>query len=138
MTEPSSDPAVHHEAAVQKVSPFVAGLTCRCPRCGKGKLFAGFLALKPRCGQCGLDYAFIDAGDGPAVFIIMIAGFIVVGAALIVEVKYQPPFWVHAVLWLPLIAATTLLPLRPMKALLIALQYHHKAAEGRLVKRDAP
>ncbi len=138
MTEPSSDPAVHNEAIAQKISPFVAGLTCRCPRCGKGKLFAGFLELKPRCDQCGLDYAFIDAGDGPAVFIIMIAGFIVVGAALVVEIKYQPPFWVHAVLWLPLIAATTLLPLRPMKALLIALQYYHKAAEGQLVKRDTP
>ena len=137
MTEPSSAPAVHTEATEQKVSPFVAGLTCRCPRCGKGKLFAGFLSLKPLCEQCGLDYAFIDAGDGPAVFIIMIAGFIVVGAALVVEIKYQPPFWVHAVLWLPLIAATTLLPLRPMKALLIALQYHHKAAEGRLIKRDS-
>ncbi len=136
MTEPSSEPAVQNDALARKISPFVAGLTCRCPRCGKGKLFAGFLELKPRCDQCGLDYAFIDAGDGPAVFIIMIAGFIVVGAALIVEIKYQPPFWVHAVLWLPLIAATTLLPLRPMKALLIALQYHHKAAEGRLVKRD--
>ncbi|HEY0220144.1 MAG TPA: DUF983 domain-containing protein [Afipia sp.] len=136
MTEPSSEHAVQNDASARKISPFIAGLTCRCPRCGKGKLFAGFLELKPRCEQCGLDYAFIDAGDGPAVFIIMIAGFIVVGAALIVEIKYQPPFWVHAVLWLPLIAATTLLPLRPMKALLIALQYHHKAAEGKLVKRD--
>ncbi len=138
MTEPSSEPTVQNGASPQKISPFVAGLTCRCPRCGKGKLFAGFLELKPRCEQCGLDYAFIDAGDGPAVFIIMIAGFIVVGAALAVEIKYQPPFWVHAMLWLPLIAATTLLPLRPMKALLIALQYHHKAAEGQLVKRDTP
>jgi uncharacterized protein (DUF983 family) len=118
------------------VSPFIAGLGCRCPRCGRGKLFAGFLTLAPRCEICGLDYSFIDAGDGPAIFIIMIAGFIVVGAALIVEIKYQPPFWVHALLWLPLIAATTLLPLRPMKALLIALQYHHKAAEGRLIDRD--
>jgi uncharacterized protein (DUF983 family) len=118
------------------VSPFVAGLGCKCPRCGRGRLFAGFLTLAPRCEACGLDYAFIDAGDGPAIFIIMIAGFIVVGAALVVEIKYQPPFWVHAVLWLPLIAATTLLPLRPMKALLIALQYHHKAAEGRLIDRD--
>ncbi|MBX9711459.1 MAG: DUF983 domain-containing protein [Xanthobacteraceae bacterium] len=137
MTEPSSEPAVQNQAASQKVSPFVAGLTCRCPRCGEGKLFEGFLELRPCCDQCGLDYSFIDAGDGPAVFIIMIAGFIVVGAALVVEIKYQPPFWVHAMLWLPLIAATTLLPLRPMKSLLIALQYHHKAAEGRLVKRDS-
>lgn len=118
------------------VSPIMAGLACRCPRCGNGKLFAGFLTLKPRCEVCGLDYAFIDAGDGPAVFIIMIAGFIVVGAALVVELKYQPPFWVHAALWLPLILVTTLLPLRSMKALLIALQYHHKASEGRLIDRD--
>ena len=112
------------------------GITCRCPRCGRGKLYAGFLTLAPRCDACGLDYAFIDAGDGPAIFVIMIAGAIVVACALIVEVKYQPPFWLHAVLWLPLIAATTLLPLRAMKSLLIALQFHHKAAEGRLVKRD--
>ncbi|RTL52601.1 MAG: DUF983 domain-containing protein [Bradyrhizobiaceae bacterium] len=136
MTEPSPVPAVQNDPDRQKVSPFVAGLTCRCPRCGKGKLFSGFLSLKPRCENCGLDYAFIDSGDGPAVFIIMIAGFIVVSAALVVEVKYQPPFWVHAMLWLPLIAVTTLLPLRPMKALLIALQYHHRAAEGQLVKRN--
>ena len=79
----------------------------------------------------------IYAGDGPAIFIIMIAGFIVVGAALFVEMKYQPPFWVHAALWGPLILATTLLPLRSMKALLIDLQYFHKAAEGQLVKRES-
>ena len=81
------------------------GLTCRCPRCGKGKLFQGFLTLRPRCEACGLDYAFADSGDGPAVFIILLAGFIVVGCALIVEFMYQPPFWLHALLWLPLILA---------------------------------
>jgi len=112
------------------------GIACRCPRCGKGKLYAGFLTLAPRCQSCGLDYAFIDAGDGPAVFVILLAGAIVVAAALIVEVKYQPPFWVHAALWLPLILVTTLLPLRSMKSLLVALQFHHKAAEGQLIRRD--
>jgi uncharacterized protein (DUF983 family) len=131
MTEP-----VHQSPAPPAVSPIVAGLTCRCPQCGKGKLFGGFLSLRPRCDRCGLDYTFIDSGDGPAVFIILLAGFVVVGCALIVEVKYQPPFWVHAVLWIPLIAATTLLPLRPMKSLLIALQYHHKAADGQLMGRE--
>ena len=119
-------------------NPFVAGLAGRCPRCGSGRLFDGFLSLAPRCNACGLDYSFIDAGDGPAVFVIMIAGFIVVGAALIVEVVYQPPFWVHAVLWVPLILLTTLAPLRSMKGILVALQYHHKAAEGRLDFRDRP
>ena len=111
------------------------GLACKCPRCGEGKLYAGFLDLRPSCEACGLDYAFIDAGDGPAIFLIMIAGAVVVGSALIVEIKYQPPFWLHAALWLPLILATTLLPMRSMKSLLIALQYHHKAAEGRLIER---
>src|ERR1700754_2423366 len=111
------------------------GLSCRCPRCGAGKLFAGFLTLRPRCEACGLDYAFIDTGDGPAIFIIMLAGAIVVASALIVEVKYQPPFWVHAALWLPLILVTTLLPLRAMKSLFLALQFLHKGAEGRLVRK---
>ena len=111
------------------------GIACKCPRCGKGKIYSGFLTLRPACESCGLDFAFMDSGDGPAIFMIMISGAIVVGAALIVEVKYQPPFWLHAALWLPLIAATTLLPLRSMKSLLIALQYHHKAAPGRLIDR---
>lgn len=117
-------------------SPLAATLTCRCPRCGDGKLFQGFLSLRPRCDNCGLDYSFVDAGDGPAVFVILGAGFIVVFAALMVEVVYQPPFWLHALLWLPLILITTLLPLRPIKALMIALQYRHKAAEGRLEMRE--
>ena len=109
----------------------IAGLTCACPRCGRGKLFQGFLSLRSRCDVCGLDYSFADSGDGPAVFIMFLAGFIVVFAALVTEVAYQPPLWVHAALWLPLILIVTLGPLRPMKGLLIALQYHHRAAEGR-------
>ena len=109
----------------------LAGLSCACPRCGRGKLFDGFLTLRSSCDRCGLEYDFADAGDGPAVFIILFAGFIVVGAALITEVEYQPPYWVHAVLWLPLILIVTLGPLRSMKGMMIALQYHHKAAESR-------
>jgi uncharacterized protein (DUF983 family) len=108
-----------------------AGLACACPRCGDGKLFQGFLSVRPRCEVCGLDYSFADSGDGPAVFIMFLAGFVVVGAALVTEIAYQPPFWVHAALWLPLILIVTLGPLRPMKGLMIALQYHHQAAETR-------
>ena len=92
------------------------GIACKCPRCGKGSIYKGFLTLRPACESCDLDFAFMDSGDGPAIFMIMIAGAIVVGAALIVEIKYQPPFWLHAALWLPLILATTLLPLRSMKS----------------------
>ncbi len=125
-------------AAAPPPNPILAGLACRCPRCGKSGMFAGFLGLKSRCEACGLDYGFVDAGDGPAVFVILFAGFVVVGAALVVEMVYAPPIWVHAVLWLPLILLTTLAPLRSMKGVLIALQYHHKAAEGRLVRRGEP
>jgi uncharacterized protein (DUF983 family) len=107
------------------------GLRCRCPRCGKGKLFAGFLTLRQRCEACGLDYRFADSGDGPAVFIMFLAGAIVVGAALVTEILFRPPYWVHAALWLPLILIVTLGPLRPLKGLMIALQYHYKAAESR-------
>src|SRR5579863_9674676 len=106
-----------------------AGLSCACPRCGQGKLFQGFLTPRPRCEACELDYGFADSGDGPAVFIMFLAGFIVVGAALTVEALYHPPYWVHAALWIPLILIVTLGPLRPMKGLMIALQFHHKAGE---------
>ena len=118
--------------------PIARGLRGRCPRCGEGHLYKGFITLRERCEACGLDYGFADAGDGPAIFVMFFAGFVVVFSALIVEVLYQPPFWLHAMLWLPLILIVTLGPLRPIKGLLIALQYHHKAAEGRLVKGSEP
>src|SRR5215510_1137494 len=116
--------------------PIGRGIRGRCPRCGEGRLFGGFLSVRPACEHCGLDYSFADAGDGPAVFAILIGGFIVVFAALITEIVYRPPYWVHAALWLPLILVVTLAPLRLIKGLLIALQYHHKAAEGRLTDRS--
>jgi uncharacterized protein (DUF983 family) len=115
--------------------PIARGLRGRCPRCGEGRLFQGFLKLRPRCERCGLDFNFADAGDGPAVFVILLGGAIVVCAALITEVVYQPPYWVHAMLWLPLILIVTLAPLRTIKGLMIALQYHHRAQEGRLMQR---
>jgi uncharacterized protein (DUF983 family) len=119
-------------------SPIAAGLLGRCPRCGEGRLFQGFLALRPRCEHCGLDFSFADSADWPAFFVMFLSGFIVAGSALAVEIIYAPPYWVHALLWGPLILITTLLPLRPVKGLLIALQYHHKAAEGRFTGGEAP
>ena len=114
------------------VSPFVAGLRGRCPRCGEGRLFEGFLKPRARCEKCDLDFAFADSGDGPAVFIMFIAGFLVVGSALFVELRYEPPFWVHAMLWIPMVLIVCLGLLRPLKGLMIALQYANKAEEGRL------
>ena len=104
----------------------------RCPQCGLGKLFDGYLKLAPACSVCGLDYAFIDAGDGPAVFVILLIGFVVVGLALFVEVSYSPPLWVHLLVWLPLTLALCLPLLRILKGLMIGLQYRNRAAEGRL------
>ena len=112
--------------------PVKAGVLGRCPRCGEGKLFAGFLTVAPRCANCDLDYSFIDSGDGPAVFVILIVGFIVVGMALWTEVAVDPPLWVHFLLWLPLILGLALPLLRALKGLMIAMQYRHNASEGRL------
>ncbi|MQT13904.1 DUF983 domain-containing protein [Segnochrobactrum spirostomi] len=125
-------PSSSDTALYAPLSPMATGLACRCPRCGGGPLFKGFLETAPGCRACGLDYAFIDAGDGPAVFVIMIVGFIVVGLALVTEIAFQPPIWVHMVLWLPLTLILSLGLLRPFKGVLIAMQYHHKAAEGQL------
>ena len=126
----------HHPGSAGASKVLRASLLCRCPRCASGPLFKNGLMFRDRCEVCGLDYKFIDTGDGPAVFIILFAGFVVVGAALAVEMSYRPPYWVHVALWLPLILITTLLPLRPLKALLIALQFEHKAAEGQLERPD--
>lgn len=106
-------------------------LHARCPRCGKGKLFDGYLTVAPACEACGLDYAMFDAGDGPAVFVVLIVGAIVCAGALFVELNYEPPFWVHALLWLPLTAILIFALLRFLKALLLVLQYRNKAGEGR-------
>lgn len=114
------------------VNPVTAGLSGACPRCGQGKLFDGFLSVKESCSTCGLDYSFADSGDGPAVFVIMIVGFIVVGLVLFVELSFQPPVWLHLILWLPLTVVLAGGILRPLKGLMIAVQYLHKAEEGRL------
>ena len=99
-------------------------------------MFAGLLSVAPRCGVCGLDNSFADAGDGPAVFVILIIGFVVVGLALWLEVSYGPPLWVHFLLWVPLIVVLCLVALRLIKGVLIALQYRNKAAEGQLDRAD--
>jgi uncharacterized protein (DUF983 family) len=116
------------------VSPYWTGLLGKCPRCGKGKMFRGLLTLAPSCDACGLNYSFADSGDGPAIFVMTIAGFIIVGFALYVEVAYQPPYWVHALIFLPLSVVVCVGLLRPTKGLLVALQYFNKAEEGRIAK----
>src|SRR5215471_16419490 len=107
------------------ISTWRVALGCRCPRCGRGKLFAGLLRVRQACEVCGLDLSAQDAGDGPAVFVIFFLGLIVVGLAAFVEIRYSPPIWVHLMLWTPMILVGAIVMLRPLKAGLIALQYHH-------------
>jgi uncharacterized protein (DUF983 family) len=111
-----------------------AALLGRCPRCGEGDLFKGYLDIAGSCAKCGLDYAGFDVGDGPAVFVILIVGAVVAGGALFVEFTWHPPYWVHALLWLPILLALSIGLLRIAKALLLVLQYRHQAREGRLVR----
>lgn len=120
------------KAKYPPVEPIAAGIKGRCPRCGEGRLFFGYLTVDKHCGVCGLDYSFADAGDGPAVFVMLIIGFIVVGLALWMEVTANPPLWVHFILWIPLTIVLCLAALRAIKGVLITLQYANKAAEGRL------
>jgi len=116
--EPSS-PAV-------AVSAVRAGLKGRCPRCGQGRLFAGFLKVRPGCDTCGLDFSTIQTGDGPASFIMQIAGFAVGFSALVVEIKYHPPMWLHLVVWLPLVVVLSLALMRPGRGLMIGQQYRNQ------------
>ena len=109
-------------------------LRARCPRCGKGKLYSGFLDIAKSCSVCGFDYSGFNVGDGATVFVILIVGAIVTGGALLVEVAYQPPLWVHAVLWIPTILILSLGLLRLIKTWLIVQQYKHRAAEARRVE----
>ncbi len=118
-----------------RATPVLNSAIGRCPRCGAGRLFASFLGLARQCPACGLSYDFADAGDGPAVFVSFLAGLLVCGGAVWTELVYQPPYWVHAVIWLPLALLVPVALLRPMKGLLIGLQYRHSAGEGRSAGR---
>ena len=112
-------------------SPIVAGLQCRCPRCGHGRLFRAYLKVAPRCASCDLDLAFADSGDGPAIFIIFIVGFLVVALAAITSSLVSLHPLVHLAIWLPVTLVLCLALLPPFKGVMIALQYRHDAHEGR-------
>jgi uncharacterized protein (DUF983 family) len=111
------------------VNPFLAGALSRCPNCGQGALFTGFLTVVERCAACGLDLAKADSGDGPAVFLIMIVGFIVVFSALFTEIALRPPIWVHLMLWPVLAVGLCFALLRPAKGLMLAAQVRNKSGQ---------
>ena len=112
-----------------RISILQAALRCRCPRCGKGKLFRGLLTLQPACPVCGLDFGQSDTGDAGAVGVIMVLGAIIVALAFWVEFRFEPPLWVHAILWPAITVPLAVLIMRPVKAALVAAQFRHRASE---------
>ncbi|WP_419905809.1 DUF983 domain-containing protein [Kiloniella sp.] len=125
-----------NEKTYPKLPAMKTGTRGKCPRCGEGKIFNGFLTVAPGCESCGLDYSFADPADGPAFFIQMLFCIPVVIFVLWFEVKIEPPLWAHLLTTVPMILLTCVLPLRPLKGWLIASQFFFKAEEGRLVKED--
>jgi len=109
-----------------------AAIQARCPRCETGPLFDGWVKFAPRCRACGLDFGAFNVGDGPAAFLILIIGALVVALALFLQLAAHPPFWVHIILWVPITTALTVLCLRASKAALLILEYRHQAREGRI------
>jgi uncharacterized protein (DUF983 family) len=121
-----------------KLEPIRTGIRGRCPRCGEGHLFDGFLSLRSHCESCGLSYDFADPADGPAFFVICFGCVPSVIFALMLQILYDPPFWVHLFTTLPILLITCLLPLRPLKGWLVCSQFFYKAREGRLAAPWTP
>jgi uncharacterized protein (DUF983 family) len=101
----------------------------RCPRCGTGPLYRGLLTIRDRCAVCDLDLSAHDTGDGAAVPVILVLGSIVVGLAFVVEFRFSPPLWVHAVLWPLVTVPLAIVMMRPVKAALVAQQYRTRSSE---------
>lgn len=108
-----------------------AALFGLCPRCSGRTLFDGVAKFAPRCRACGLDYTRFNVGDGPAAFLTLIIGAIVAGLAIWVQTAFEPPFWVHILLWVPLTSLAVVMGLRAGKAALLAIEYRRDAGEGR-------
>lgn len=115
----------------RSLNPIVTGLAGRCPDCGKGALFDGFLTVRKRCDVCGFDLQAADSGDGPVFFVALIGGFIVAFGAFATDRVFQPPVWLEFIIWVPLTILICGLMLRPFKSLLISLQFHFKASQSR-------
>jgi uncharacterized protein (DUF983 family) len=111
-------------------SPWLDGARMRCPNCGQGGVFAGYLKFAKRCPACGADFTIADAGDGPAVFVVLIVGAIVAPLLFILQFGLHLPDWLSLALTMLAAVALCLALLPPFKATLFALQWKHKAREA--------
>ena len=114
-------------------NPLKVAAAGECPRCEARTLFDGWVQFAPKCRSCGLDFSVFNVGDGPAAFLILIVGAIVVASALFVDAAFEPPWWVHLV-WVPVASGLTIGGLRFSKAWLLGQEYRHRAREGRLAE----
>jgi uncharacterized protein (DUF983 family) len=116
---------------VTEASPLAKALKGACPRCGQAPLFQGWVKFAPSCRSCGLDFDSFNVGDGPAAFLILIVGAILTVLAVVIDQIAAPAWWAHLV-WIPVGLVLTVGGLRAAKAWLIAQEYRHRAAEGRI------
>lgn len=107
-----------------------------CPQCGARTLFAGPVRFAPACRSCGLDLGQFNVGDGPAAFLILIIGAVMVAMALTLELHVHPPLWLHALIWTPLTVLAVMGSLRVAKGALLILEYRNKAREGRIIRAE--
>src|SRR5688572_13213782 len=108
-----------------------AALRGLCPQCGARTLFDGWISFASRCRACGLDLASFNVGDGPAAFLTLIVGAIIIALMVWLQLTAAPPWWVHLLLWIPLATAGVIFGLRIGKAALLQSEYHNRAGEGR-------
>lgn len=125
-------PLFTSRSIMSQPNPIIKGLLCRCPGCGEGPLFVGYLKLALSCARCGLGFSFADSGDGPAVFVIFLVAPLVILMALVLGAVASIPPWMHLVIWIPVTVLLSLALLPPFKGVLVNLQYRHDAHEGHL------
>ncbi len=101
-----------------------------CPRCGARTMFKSFVNFADRCQACGLDYSRFNVGDGPAAFLTLAIGGFLAVAAIVFDQALHPPFWVHALIWVPLTIAMVVYGLRVAKGALLIVEYRRNAGEA--------
>ena len=111
-----------------------AALFGLCPQCGAQSMFASATQFNSKCPACALDYSQFNVGDGPAALMIIPIGALIITLAVLLDIAVRPPFWVHALIWIPLTAVIVVAFLRVAKGIMLTLEYRNRAGEAKLTK----
>lgn len=128
MDDPEGSAPKHEVPAAASVMK--AAALGQCPRCGARTMFDGLVQFAERCEGCRLDYSRFNVGDGPAAFLTLAIGTVLAVAAIVFDQAVHPPFWVHALIWVPLTAAMVVYGLRVAKGALLVVEYRRDAHEA--------